>query len=213
MALSITWIGAAGSSVSATASTSSTFSFTSLPTSGGAIIFLSNNHTHQAIVSAGSLATDGAYQSKSTLSYKGEFLFFPTVTTASQVLTLTKDAVYTELYAFVWGVTGHDTSDMFGAEASATSSQITISMEGSGNGLIVTYDPFAGTPSGGGTWGTEQNVTGYASLRSEASNSNTGGTITGWSAGTPLNIVEVKAAAGGSGGIPKTTKLTLLGVG
>lgn len=201
---------------------SSNVAFTGLPTGVPVIIVLEYDYgsTNVATLSSFSLATDGAptettAQNNPSNGKGAVYLYWSSLTTANQNLNFTNSGSYVEGSGFAYSVSGHNTSDVFGRETvDATATTLDFTFDATGDAVLVT---FWGTSSstmtfGEGTWSNDAAGLG---IRYWCSNLSSGAKSLSISGGVPTLavIVEIKSSGGGSTIVPKSTRLTMLGIG
>jgi hypothetical protein len=177
-----------------------------------------------ATVTAASLSTDGSAQQYTAtfangISSRVAFAVWPNITAASQTLSVTTSGDSTEGAPYFFEVSGHDTSDVMGNEATANTSPIALTIQSSGNAALV-YEqgnnPDATTFGGaGGSWTVIPNIDSYG-LGAVGINTtiNSGAqSITATQTINLLGAIEIKASGGAGGGIPKSTKFLMTGIG
>lgn len=184
-------------------------SLPTLPTGQGVIIMLQWDYSTAVPTFSGfSLSTDGAPTDTtaaiSAANGSGiQCAYWPSLTTASQTISLTNSGSYSEGMFLVFTVSGHSTSAPFGRESTdTTASTLNFTFDTTGDALLAA---FWGTTSttlafSEGTWSNDgaptQNVRYWSSNLTAESKSIT---ITN---GVPGNAAMVEIVAGGTSAKP-----------
>jgi len=219
MSAIITYVSTAGHSYKAINGSGNTFwDLVNLPTAKGLLLFMTWG-TATTNLNTPVFDTDGAPAESSLQrnggSMNGQVFFWPNITDATQRFTITNSGAYTEGMIYPFSVDGHDTGDMFGSEWFVAGNSLSIAAA-AGNAILAMGCPASQTFSGGGgSWATQVNTNSNSSGETSWNSTVLSGaqTINFNPSGTYLHVVEIKAAAGAAGGVPKTHRFLMHGVG